>query len=50
MLFKARDYLWCLVKKKPKRSLVLQYRMGHPTSSKERNQLAMEKEKGKKNV
>ena len=49
MLFKAHDYLWCLVMKKPKRSLVLQYRVGHTTSSNERNQLAMEKEKRKKN-
>ena len=43
MLFKARDYLWCLVNEKPERSLILQNHMGHTTLSNERKQLAMEK-------
>ena len=41
------DYLWCLVKEKPKRVLVLQNRVGHTTSFNKRNQLAMKKEKNK---
>ena len=40
-------YLWCLVKEKPQRSLVLQNHVGHTISFNKRNQLPMKKEKNK---
>lgn len=41
----THDYLWCLVKEKWESSLFLQNYVGHTTSSNERKQFVMEKEK-----
>ena len=48
MLSKGHDYLWCLVKKKNKKYPWSYKIVWHTVSSNERNQLAMEKEKGKR--
>ena len=50
ILSKVYDYLYCLVNEKPKKSLILQNRVGHTTSFNERKQLPMKKEKEKKIV